>query len=96
MTPRIEEKIKEGKLRLARKLKFHQCSVVTTANALLIMEETIADVIEAQKQSDVEVLEGLKESSVCTHYQDNCSCLNAHDTKIHNTVLDQAIENIKV
>lgn len=40
-------------------------------------------------------VEGMKEGTVCTHYQDNCSCMNAKDAKIHDTALDRAAALIR-
>ena len=42
-----------------------------------------------------EVLRRMRESDVCTHYQDNCSCLSAKDTKIWNRCIDSVIKVIE-
>lgn len=75
MTNKIEEAIKEGKLRLARKLESHQCSTVTVANALLILEQTCMELYQAGKADKGEevkkIVEGMKDSLSITRVPGN-------------------------
>ncbi len=92
----IEQKIKEGKMRIARKLELHQCSTATTANAIVILEESIEDVLKAHTEQLKERVEGMKVdiTPVKESMEAGMTLIEAEGVHIHATGYNNAANDV--